>query len=338
LGPRETLKFGFPEFSEIDFDSFSSTGFRLNEDIKTLFINISPKKQKSMGICIKGFVTWAAERYNLSKNNMNIGLILSVKGIPYFNLDMAEYGASSIITARPGENKSCLIIECDAIQEDMNISRSGLVDSEKTLEFKKIVSELFYEIESSNDYLTFRKLQEKEKHEKQSDVLADEKRRIEDMNQNWVVLEEVGKLPIVLIREPKNEEEVNALIWKLEALGVLPFVTFKTLAYIGAAKGPDLLVNFQEDKGDEPQRTTVIEIENNFYNYKTHGHTPSQYPKVICWDIPSSGRKIKLNKTLKQHKFTYDVADFKLHIFVLKLMDNIKVYSRKELQDKGINI
>jgi hypothetical protein len=340
VGKTETLKFGFPEFAEIDFDSnsFKSNGLYLDEKIKTLFINMSQKKQKSINVCVKGFLTWDAEKYNLSANNYNTGLILSVKGIPYFKLNMAEYGASSIITARPGENKSCLIVECDSIQEDMNISRSGLVDSEKTLEFKNVVSEIFYDIESSIEYLTFRKLQEKEKFEKQSDILADEKRKIEDIDQNWVVLEEAGKQPMILIREPKNEEEVNALIWKLEALGALPFERFNTLAYIGASKGPDLLVNFQEEKGSEPQRSTVIEIENNFYNYKTHGHVPSQYPKVICWDMPSSGRKIKPNKTLKPHKFTFDTDEFQVHIFVLKFMTNIKVYSRKELLKKGISI
>jgi hypothetical protein len=338
LGSRETLKFGFPEFDTINFDSFESTGLLLDEKSKTLFLNMRPQKNKSMNICIKGFITWDAERYDLSTKNLNTGLILSVKGIPYFNLDMEEYGVTSIRTARPGENKTCLIVECDSIQEDMNISRSGLVDSAKTLEFKKIVSEMFYDIESSSEYLTFRKLQEKEKHERQSDILAEEKRLIESEDQNWVVLEEGGKTPVVLIREPKNEEEVNALIWKLEALRALPFEKFCSLAYIGASKGPDLLVNFQEEKGSEPHRATVIEIENNFYNYKTHGHTPSQYPKVICWDMPSSGRKIKPNKASKPYKFTYDTDEFQVHIFVLKLMPNIKVYSRKELKDKGIYI
>jgi len=291
-----------------------------------------------MNVIVKGFITWDAERYNLSAENLNSGLILSVKGIPYFKLDMAEYGVRSIKTARPGEDKSCLIVECDSIQEEMNISRGGLVDSEKTLELKKIVGEIFSEIENSKEYLTFRTLQEKEKHEKQSDILAEEKRLIEEEDQNWVVLEEVGKQPMILIREPKNEEEVNALIWKLEALGALPFEKFNTLAYIGASKGPDLLANFQEEKGSEPQRTTVIEIENNFYNYKTHGHTPSQYPKVICWDMPSSGRKIKPNKTSKPYKFTFNTGDFQVHIFVLKLLNNIKIYSRRELKNKGINI
>jgi hypothetical protein len=63
---------------------------------------------------------------------------------------------------------------------------------------------------------------------------------------------------MVLMREPQNETEVNALIWKLKALRALPFETFVTLAYIGAAKGPDLLVNFQEDKASEPLRATIM--------------------------------------------------------------------------------
>jgi len=61
----------------------------------------------------------------------------------------------------------------------------------------------------------------------------------------------------------------DALIWKLDALDALPFEHVRTLAYIDASKGPDLLSDFQEEKGSEPQLATVIEIENNFYNYKS---------------------------------------------------------------------
>jgi len=75
----------------------------------------------------------------------------------------------------------------------------------------------------------------------------------------------------------------------------------------------------------------------NFYNYKTHGHAPSQYPKVICWDIPASGRKAKLNKTSKRYKFTVNEADFQVHVFVLKMMDGIKIMSRQEIDQEGID-
>lgn len=139
---------------------------------------------------------------------------------------------------------------------------------------------------------------------------------------------------VKLIREPQNEQEVNAVIWKLETLNALPFERFETLAYIGAAKGPDILADFQEEKGSEPQLGAVVEIENNFYNYKSHGHSPTQYPKVLCWDIPKSGRKVRLNRTQKPYKYTMNGPDYQVHVFVLKQMEGIKVMSREEIEAK----
>jgi hypothetical protein len=140
------------------------------------------------------------------------------------------------------------------------------------------------------------------------------------------------------MREPKNETEVNGLIWKLEALHALPFRNFQSLAYIGAQKGPDLLVHFQEDESSEPTRGMVVEIENNFYSFKPHGHKPSQYPKVICWDAPQGGRKVRLNKTSKKYKFTINMDEYQVHVFVLKMMDGISVLSRSELKEMGVEI
>lgn len=338
LGRTERIPFGFPEFKSIDFDTVAREELKLDEPTRTLFVNIAPKRANAMRVRLKGFLTWDPDHYNLAQKNLNIGLILSVKGIPYFNLNMEEYGASAIRTARPGENRTCLIVECDIIQDEMNISRSALVDSAKTTELKSTVAELFQRIESSDAYLAFRRLPEREKVEKQGGILAEEKRKIEQPEQTWVVFERGGAEVVVLIREPQNESEVNALIWKLEALRGLPFEMFMTLAYIGASKGPDLLVNFQEDKASEPFRATVIEVENNFYNYKTHGHTPSQYPKVICWDVPTSGRKAKINKTPKPYKFTLSSDEYQVHIFALKFMDGIKIMSREDLKKRGIII
>jgi hypothetical protein len=337
LGRVEDLNFGFPEFAGISFDGFAQAGVIFDETAQTLFVNLEPRSAKAMKVRLRGFLTWNPAHYSLSGENCNTGLLLSVRGIPYFPLNMEEYGASTIRTARPGEERTCLVLECDNIQEEMNISRSGLVDSARTEELKHITRELFQRIESHELYLAFRRLPEKKKIEVQSDVLAMEKNKIGLAEQTWVVFERNNEFN-VLLREPKNEMEVNAILWKLEALNALPFHTFKTLAYVGAAKGPDLLVNFQEDKGSEPFPSTVVEVENNFYNYKTHGHTPPQYPKVLCWDVPTSGRKAKLNKTGKAYKFTLSSEEYQVHVFAIKYMDGIKVMSREELQKKGIQI
>jgi len=339
LGRVEELTFGFPEFREIDFDEVAkSGGVAFDEQRRTLFINVEPKSSSAMRVRLKGLLTWDPSHYDLSEKNQNTGAILSVKGIPYFEVDLAKYGATSIPHARPGRERTCLVLECDAIQDQMNISRSDLVDSAKTDELKKVAGELFRRVETSAPYLAFRRLPEEEKKQAQGGIIDEEQQKIQLPEQTWVVLQKDGDDLLVLIREPQNEMEVNALLWKLEALDALPFERFKTLAYIGAAKGPDLLVNFQEDKASAPYPATVVEVERNFYNYKVHGHTPPQYPKVICWDVPTGGRKAKIDSTKKPYKFVFQGEEYTVHIFALKHMDHIKVMTREDLQKRNVKI
>jgi hypothetical protein len=334
LGNQETLPFGFPEFRDIDWRK----GIVFDEQEKRLIVNIV-KSWHSLGLVIlKGFLTWDGSRYGLDKSGLNTGLVLSAKGIPYFELGMEEYGARSILRGFPGKGNTCLVIECDHMSMEMNISRSDLVDSAATVEFKKAVRQLLEDLETSPEYLEkFRPIPTKKKRQETADYLAEQKRMIESEDQNWVVLQREGERPVMLMREPKNENEVNGLIWKLEALGALPFYKFQSLGYVGARKGPDLLANYQEDRDSEPQRATVVEIENNFYSYKAHGHSPSQYPKVICWDAPTSGRRDRLNPVPnKKYKFTITKSEYQVHVFVLKLMDGVRVVSKHELADLGI--
>lgn len=334
LGQTSLLPFGFPELDEHRFEN----GLVLDEAGQTLWVDLSPSSAKAMRVELKGLLTWDAHHHGLDADKLNTGAILSAKGIPYFELDMEEYGARGIVHANPGKRSTCLIVECDAVHSEMNISRSGLVDSAETLRFKETLRDLFGQLEAAPEYLAFRQVPKKMKTVIRGDALEQEKRVIESQTQRWVLLERPGQEPKVLMREPRNEEEVNALVWKLEALEALPFARFQTLAYPGAAGGPDLLVNFQEDKSSEPQRTTVIEVENNFYSYKDHGHHTPQYPKVICWDAPTSGRKVHLIPTSKKYKFTVTMDEHQLHVFVIRLMDGIKVLTRRELAERGLDL
>lgn len=172
-----------------------------------------------------------------------------------------------------------------------------------------------------------------------ADHLGEEKETIEATDQNWVVLFRQDQLPIVLMREPRNETEVNALIWKLEAVNALPFFKFQTLAYIGAKRGPDLLVNFQEDRDSEPQRSMVVEVENHFYGYTAHGHISSQYPRVICWDIAPKGRKGRFTQVPnKPYKQTHVMDEYQVHVYVIKQMEGIRVISKAEFGTYGIRL
>ena len=334
LGRTEELEFGFPEFKGIEWPD----GILLEKENKRLLVNIVDDGAAIGPVRLKGFLVWDGTKYGLDKRNLNTGLILSSRGIPYFELNLEEYGARSIPVANPGIEKTCLIIECDGIHSRMNISRSDLVDSAETVNFKKSVRKLFDRLETSHEFLDFRQIPKGQKQVASADHIAEEKKAIESEDQNWVVYQSAESKPVVLMREPRNETEVNGLIWKLETLHALPFKLFQSLAYIGAQKGPDLLVHFQEDEASEPSRYTVVEVENNFYSYKSHGHKPSQYPKVICWDAPQSGRRVRFGKTSKKYKFTINMDEFQVHIFVLKLMEGINVYTTKELIDARIEI
>ena len=333
LGNQETLPFGFPEFKDIVWPD----GVAFDEEQSRLVVHIV-KDWPTLGLVVlKGFLAWDADRFGLEREGLNTGLILSVRGIPYFELDMEQFGARSILRGYPGKGNTCLVVECDHLSSEMNISRSDLVDSDKTVEFKKAMRAIFEDLERSTAYLEqFRPVKKMRKRREAAEYLAGQKRSIESEEQNWVIFQREGERPVLLMREPQNENEVNAIIWKLEALGALPFYEFQSLGYVGATKGPDLLVNFREDQDSEPIRGAIIEIENNFYSYRAHDHTPSQYPKVICWDVPSSGRKVRLNKTSKKYKFTVNMGEYQVHVFVLKLMDGIRVVSRNELADLGI--
>jgi hypothetical protein len=331
VGQTQEINFGFPE---LKFEK-SEKGTVVPDENKTV---TKSGTNKSISVHMKGFYTWDAKDYGLDKNQLNTGLILSVKGIPYFDIDMEEYGSRNLKTARPGVNNCCLIVECDQIQEEMNISRSGLVDSEATDLFKKAVGDIFKKIESSDEYLKFRRIQEKRKTTASAEELGIKKQELESENQRYVVYQssELEK-PILLLREPEYESDVLCLLWKLEVLNALPFKKFQTLGYVGSGKkgGPDLIVHFQEDEQSDQERYTPIEVENKFYNYIPHGHKPSQYPKVICWEIGKTP-KISISKTDKKYKHTAVKDDFQIHIFSIRLMDKIKVLPKKELSKYGL--
>ncbi|MHB8276715.1 MAG: hypothetical protein ACYDIA_03550 [Candidatus Humimicrobiaceae bacterium] len=329
LGKTEEIEFGFPELKY------------KTEKKGTVFVNENNKvtkngTTKSITVYMKGFYTWDEKDYGLVKNQFNTGLILSVKGIPYFDLDMEDYGSRNLKYVNPGTNKCCFIVECDPIQEEMNIGRNGLVDSENTDLFKKAVTGIFERIEKSEEYLKFRRIQEERKNVAGAEGLETKKQALESINQKWIVYQKLDSdEPKVLLREPENEMDALSILWKMETLNALPFKKFQTLGHGGS--GPDLIVHFQEDDQSNPDRYTSIEIENKFYNYTLHGHKPSQYPRIMCWEIGKTP-KLPVKKTDKNYKFTAVKEDLQIHIFTLRSMDGIKILSRNELNELGITI
>jgi len=326
MGQEKELPFGFPEL-KYKGPAEATVWVDQREQVKS-----SSGTNRSLIAHMKGFYTWDAEKYGLSEHSYNRGLILSVKGIPYFSLDMEEFGSQSLRTANPGEKKCCLVVQCDQIQEEMNIARSGLVDSELTDMLKNAVSKIFKRIETSQEYLDFRQVPKQRKTVRSATVLDVKKQNLESADQKWVTYTDTNGKSILLGREPENENDTLALLWKMEAIGALPFARFSTLAHSG--DGPDLIVHFQEDNGSQPDRYTVVEAERFFYNYKSHGHAPSQYPRVVCWDLGT--KSIKVNDTKYPWKKVTTTEGVQVNVFLIRHMPGVSVISRQQANEKKL--
>ena len=276
-GWSQPITCGLPEFKDIAFPD----GQSLDPVRQTLLVNLAV-----VGVRLKGFITFDAEQFGLGKDALNTGLILSSRGIPYFELPLDKYGARNLLKT-PGAAKVCLVAECDDVYSEMNLSRSGLVDSSGAAELKTQLRRIFEFVESSIEYKEFRQLRTHQKQAaKRADVTQD-RQQIQSDSQNWVVLERPDGPPLVLMREPRSQTEAFAILCKLESLGALPFEQFQTMGYPQASGKLDLFVQFQEEPTAEQMTAALFETENHFFSYKRHDGLAPQAPKVICWDAPS---------------------------------------------------
>lgn len=322
----EFIQFGFPELSNLPAESPEGTVI-INPPIvvkKTL-----EGKNKSVQVVVKGFYTWDDSLYGLDDVHMNTGLILAVKGIPYFTLNLKELGSGQLAVANPGVGKTCLIMECDSIQSEMNISRSGLVSSELTQLFNKAATDAIRQIEDSQRHRDFRLVPKKRKDKVSAKELKERKLDLEKPTQKWVYLKTSDSRLIRLIREPQNETDTLAILWKLEALNALPFPTFESLAY--SPKGADLIVHFQEDETSNTERFSTFEAEFRFFNFKEHGHFIPQFPTVICWELAPKP-KLSVKSTAKLYKHVVSLAESTLRIFTLSKIPNLFVATEEEIE------
>lgn len=326
-GREEEIKFGFPELRDLPQEA--PEGTVIIDPPITVTKNL-PGKNQGVQVQIKGFYTWDEGKYNLADVHYNTGLILSVRGIPYFTLDMRELGSGQLAVANPGPTKCCVIVESDAIQSAMNISRSGLVDSDMTQLFKHLVSDAIKKVEDSDRHRAFRLIPKKRKDRKGASDLKERKQSLESPDQAWIYYQTKDMLkPVRLLRKPENETDTLAILWKLEALNALPFTTFETLSYSGT--GADLIVHFQEDESSNPERFATMEAEYRFFNYRDHGHLIPQFPTVICWDI-NPQPKLPVAQTAKPYKYVVHLKETTLRIYTLSRIPGIFSATDEEMK------
>lgn len=323
----EVLEFGWPEFRRLPKEVPEGT---VIIDPEIVVSKNVPGTNENVLLTLKGFYTWDEGDFGLDRVRNNTGMILSVQGIPYFGLDMRDLGSGQLAVANPGVGKCCLVLECDAIQTEMNISRSGLVDSALTEHFKRLVGEAIDQVEDTQRHRDFRQVPKRRKEKTSAKELKSRKEELESPDQAWVYwVHEENDAPIRLLREPINETDTLAILWKLEALAALPFATFETLAYSG--RGADLIVHFQEDESANSERFATFEVEYRFYNFKAHGHFIPQFPTVICWEV-NPRPKMSVKKTGKPFKHVVQLEETTLRIFTLKDIPGVFVANDVEFK------
>jgi hypothetical protein len=203
----------------------------------------------------------------------------------------------------------------------MSISRSRINDGAAKEAFDGLVKDLLRQVANSDEYRTFVGYTKREKEIRGAETLDARKRELERPEQRWVYWSDGSGKRQRIHREPENEQDTLAVLWKLEALGGLPFHQFESLEHGGS--GADLIAHFRESPESNPERFVTIEVEYIFSNYKSHGHPPSQMPIVICWDL-SKNRKIRLKDTNTSWKFVAEVGDLGVKVFALGRMPGIQ--------------
>jgi hypothetical protein len=320
---KETLDVGFPVLKRISGDSGSSTRFVDVQEVATV-----PGTNSSLRISLKGLYSVEASRFGLAEESGNTGLILSVLGIPYFDLGLEAYaGGRRGLGLNPSAKNCCLVVECDQIREEMNIGRSAINDSAVKETFDRTVTSLLRRVAESDEYKSFVAYTKREKEIRGAETLDMRKRKLERPEQRWVYWVGSAGERRRLHREPENEHDTLAILWKMEALGALPFHQFESLEH--GSSGADIIAHFRENRESNPERFVTIEAESIFTNYKVHGHNPSQMPIVVCWDIGKS-RQVKLKDTNVSWKFIAEVGDVGVRVFTVARMPGIQV--RREIQ------
>jgi hypothetical protein len=329
MGRTEEIPFGFPEIEHLNADV--PPGTRKIDEVVSKNL---PGKTVGIRVHMKGIYTWDDKDYELGDRYYNTGMILSVKGIPYFKLSMRDLGSRALAISNPGEGKCCIIVECDEVQKVMNISRSDLIDDPITNLFKDTLQSIIKKIEDSEQHRAFRSVAIRRKEIKGAEELDDRKAKLEKAKQPYVIYEdsETGK-PILLGTEPWSEGDALNILWKLEAMKKTPFAKFQTLHY--SPNGPDLVVHFRETETSDTEKYCVIEAERLFTSYKPHGHHPSQFPKVICWSLGKSV-KVRIEDTDIPFKKKAIVGKLEVAVYLLSKMPGIKVLPKERLEELGL--
>ena len=186
----------------------------------------------------------------------------------------------------------------------------------------KLINELVDSVEDARILVTesdsFQDYEQKIRWKRQAKAANTLKERQERARQGPRVT--FNDKPVMLV--PSNENEVLALLAKLEALNALPFHEFLLWEYTPRA-GIDAIASYQIREVDAQSMFVPIELEYHFENFDDHGHPHHQVNLVTCWDFRDNETASKLHK---HNKWLYEYRDdASFFIVVLSRIPNLQI-------------
>jgi len=249
------------------------------------------------------------------------GLWLSLRGIPYIRLDFNSFrGEFSTL-----QYKFCrFVVESDALFDQMDFAR-GSYQSEGVIgtAFEKLVRACFNELNQHPQWKVFQRELERQRQMKSRETLDERKNRLLSPQQKYVFLKSNGK---ILHREPGNEHDTLALMWKMEGANAFPIPHFESLEHT-AMEGIDVLANFRLRPDGDTQTMVPVEVEDTFEEFIGHGHNPNQTGAIVCWRVDDPDDSALEQSDLHYLMF-YKAGDRKLPVLILSRFPTIEVRAK----------
>jgi len=339
IGCTKERKLPICSLKVLDQEEIITPGYRFirklnDKDWRTVVINPPIEKIQrcsdgsEVKVKIKGGFTLQTEKmsefleFNMSPKNRNIGIILSVKGIPYFELDYYEFRGN----LDPIKRMANIVVECDEIFGIMDLARGDYRrEDKKSKAFEKALKDGIAEVLLREDYRIYMDNKRREELKEKSRTLDERKDLLISRTQEFVFIEGIDG-PIHKV--PDNEHDTLAILWKLEGANKIPFSYFKTLDHTSTRKGGiDLIGHIREEDAGETKMFVTIEVEHTFENFEHHDHYPPQTSYVICWEISDPDILEKIN----DYKY---FKKFDSHIIEVFKMKNFPKVSLNVLEEK----
>jgi hypothetical protein len=313
---EEVFRIGFPWIKK---EGDHVEGQKIGEITPPISVIKDDKKGNKIAITLKGGYALKTSEFGMSdygiSESKGVGLTYAWKGIPYFNLDFNHYKPQGFDLYY----KFCrFVVECDDIDSDM--ARSRIVsDGIKEPLFTAAIREAFRGILATEDYQEWEKYRREQKRKDLGITLNQRKEVLLGREQRWVFYNEE-----LIHREPDNESDTRALLWKLESLKALPLYYFRTLEHT-AQKGIDIIADYQEKDFSERKLFQAIEVEHKLENYADHDHAPEQTSLIIAWN---SKNRDSLIKAEGEWRYVWEYRGTHLNVILLKYLPEIVVKTK----------